>query len=308
MNICTFICILSQILAEEADIRDEPDAHTILIDRTKQKGATVEFRDVSFHYPAQTSNQGIKRITFTVDAGTTTAIVGPTGAGKSTIGRLLFRFYDTNDGDILIDGHPIKGVTQQSLRNTIGVVPQDTVMFNDDILYNVQYGRPGATKDEILSACEKAQILGFINSLPAKWETKVGERGLRLSGGEKQRVAIARTLLKDPPIVLLDEATSALDTVTEAKIQGALQNLGQGRTTLVIAHRLSTVRDAEQIIVLKDGNIHEKGTHDELLARQGLYADMWRQQIQESLKMKEGDSNKRTSENTSAKTVEESEA
>ena len=213
-----------------------------------------------------------KGIDFTVPAGRKLAIVGPTGAGKSTISRLLFRFYDVTDGRIRIDGQDIRDVTQDSLRAAIGVVPQDTVLFNDTIRYNIAYGRVGATQDEIEHAASLAQVHEFIASLPEGYDTRVGERGLKLSGGEKQRVAIARTILKDPRILILDEATSALDTRTEQEIQAALRAVSRDRTTLVIAHRLSTVVDADEIIVLQDGRVAERGRHAALLARDGLYA------------------------------------
>ncbi len=218
---------------------------------------------------------------FTVPAGTKLAIVGPTGAGKSTISRLLFRFYDATGGRILIDGQDIRDVTQDSLRAAIGVVPQDTVLFNDTIRYNIAYGRPGATQAEIEHAARLAQVHDFVMALPDRYETRVGERGLKLSGGEKQRVAIARTILKDPRILILDEATSALDTRTEQGIQAALRAVARHRTTLVIAHRLSTVIDADEIIVLQDGRVAERGSHAGLLARGGLYARMWALQVLE---------------------------
>ena len=214
--------------------------------------------------------------------GRTVAIVGASGAGKSTISRLLFRFYDVTGGRILIDGQDIREVTQDSVRAAIGMVPQDTVLFNDSIYYNIEYGREGASRDEIIAAAKSAQIHDFIKSLPEGYDTMVGERGLKLSGGEKQRVGIARTLLKNPPILLLDEATSALDSETEQEIQGALDRAAEGRTVLMIAHRLSTVAEADQIIVLQDGEIVERGTHADLLARDGRYASLWRRQQAEA--------------------------
>jgi ATP-binding cassette subfamily B protein len=204
--------------------------------------------------------------------------VGPTGAGKSTISRLLFRFYDAGSGAVRIDGQDVRDVTQDSLRQAIGVVPQDTVLFNDTIRYNIAYGRPGATQAEVEQAARLAQVHDFVLKLPDGYDTRVGERGLKLSGGEKQRVAIARTLLKDPRILILDEATSALDTRTEQEIQAALRDAARGRTTLVIAHRLSTVVEADEIIVLQDGRIAERGNHGALIAADGLYAEMWRRQ------------------------------
>ena len=223
----------------------------------------------------------LRGVDFTVPAGRKLAIVGPTGAGKSTISKLLFRFYDVTGGRICIDGQDIRDVTQESLRAAIGVVPQDTVLFNDTIRYNIAYGRPDASQEEIETAARLAQVHDFVLRLPEGYDTRVGERGLKLSGGEKQRVAIARTILKDPRILILDEATSALDTRTEQDIQTALRGLARHRTTLVIAHRLSTVVDADEIIVLADGRVAERGTHAALLALGGLYARMWALQAAE---------------------------
>ncbi len=233
----------------------------------------VRFEDVHFGY--RPDREILKGISFTVPAGKTLAIVGPTGAGKSTVSRLLFRFYDVTAGSILIDGQDIRSVQQNSVRAAIGVVPQDTVLFNDTIGYNIAYGRPGATEAEVEQAARHAQVHDFVLRLPEGYATRVGERGLKLSGGEKQRVAIARTILKNPRILILDEATSALDTRTEQDIQQALTEISRDRTTLVIAHRLSTVVDADEIIVLRDGVIAERGTHADLLAQAGLYARMW---------------------------------
>ncbi|MGN6117148.1 MAG: ATP-binding cassette domain-containing protein, partial [Nitrobacter sp.] len=236
----------------------------------------VRFEDVQFSYDPDRSI--LKGVTFEVPAGKTVAIVGPSGAGKSTISRLLFRLYDVSGGRILIDGQDIRSVTQTSLRAAIGMVPQDTVLFNDTIRYNIRYGRWNATDEEVEAAARTAQIDGFIRMSPHGYETEVGERGLKLSGGEKQRVAIARTVLKAPPILVLDEATSALDSHTEHEIQEALERVSRNRTSLVIAHRLSTIVGADEIIVLDQGRIAERGTHGQLLAANGLYASMWNRQ------------------------------
>ena len=260
-----------KLLDQPAEIEDKPGAAPLDV-----KGPVIRFEDVTFHYDPD--REILKGISFEVPAGKTTAIVGPTGAGKSTISRLLFRFYDVTGGRITIDGQDLRDVTQASLRGAIGMVPQDTVLFNDTIAYNIQYGRPGAALEDVKEAADLAQIGKFIESLPKGFETPVGERGLKLSGGEKQRVAIARTILKAPPILILDEATSALDTKTEQDIKAALDAVSRNRTTLVIAHRLSTVINADEIIVLRDGLIAERGTHQELLQRDGLYAQMWARQ------------------------------
>ncbi|MEP3439557.1 MAG: ABC transporter ATP-binding protein/permease [Hoeflea sp.] len=259
------------LLDVEPEVTDAPDAKPLVVDQ-----GAIRFDDVHFSYdPARSI---LKGISFEVPAGKTVAIVGPSGAGKSTISRLLYRFYDIQSGRITIDGQNVRDVTQKSLRAAIGMVPQDTVLFNDTIAYNIRYGRIDATDKEIDRAADLAQIGGFIRSLPEGFKAMVGERGLKLSGGEKQRVAIARTILKAPPILILDEATSALDTATEQEIQAALDFVSRGRTTLVIAHRLSTVVGADEIIVLKDGVIAERGTHAELLTQNGLYGSMWDRQ------------------------------
>jgi len=239
----------------------------------------VRFEGVRFGY--EPSREILHGIDFTVPAGKTLAVVGPSGAGKSTLARLLFRFYDPTGGRILIDGQDIAAVQQASLRAEIGIVPQDTVLFNDTIGYNIAYGREGADQAQVEEAARGAAIHGFIASTPDQYATKVGERGLKLSGGEKQRVAIARTLLKNPPILILDEATSALDSRTEAEIQTTLKAIAERRTTIVIAHRLSTVVDADEIVVLEAGRIAERGTHGALLAKGGLYAEMWMRQASE---------------------------
>ncbi|ESZ38159.1 ABC transporter ATP-binding protein/permease [Mesorhizobium sp. M0659] len=253
------------------EITDKPDAKPLAVTAGK-----VEFRDVHFAYDP--NRKILKGVSFEVPAGKTVAIVGPSGAGKSTISRLLFRFYDVQGGQVLIDGQDVRDVTQASLRGAIGMVPQDTVLFNDTIAYNIRYGRIGASEEDMQKAAELAQIGPFIERLPEGYRSMVGERGLKLSGGEKQRVAIARTILKAPPILMLDEATSALDSHTEQEIQAALDLVSKGRTTIVIAHRLSTVITADEIIVLKDGEIAERGTHAELMRQHGLYASMWDRQ------------------------------
>ena len=260
-----------ELLDVEPEVRDAPDAKPLAVDQ-----GAIRFDNVSFSYdPARPI---LKGVSFEVPAGRTIAIVGPSGAGKSTISRLLYRFYDIQSGSITIDGQNLRDVTQKSLRAAIGMVPQDTVLFNDTIAYNIRYGRIDASEAEVDRAADLAQIGGFIRGLPDGFKAMVGERGLKLSGGEKQRVAIARTILKAPPILILDEATSALDTATEQEIQAALDFVSKGRTTLVIAHRLSTVVSADEIIVLKDGQIAERGRHADLLAQKGLYASMWDRQ------------------------------
>ncbi|MDA9397460.1 ABCB family ABC transporter ATP-binding protein/permease [Bradyrhizobium sp. CCBAU 45389] len=259
------------VIGREAEIKDAPDAQPLAV-----SAGTVRFEDVRFAY--EPTRPILKGISFEVPAGKTVAIVGPSGAGKSTISRLLFRLYDVSGGKILIDGQDIREVTQASLRASIGMVPQDTVLFNDTIRYNIRYGRWDASDAEVEEAARLAQIDHFIRLAPKGYETQVGERGLKLSGGEKQRVAIARTVLKAPPILVLDEATSALDTHTEHEIQGALDRVAKNRTSLVIAHRLSTIVGADEIIVLDQGRIAERGTHARLLALGGLYASMWNRQ------------------------------
>ncbi len=259
------------LLKVNVEIADNPGARPLVVDR-----AEVVFENVSFAYDAE--RPIIRDLSFRVPPGNTVAIVGPSGAGKSTISRLLYRFYDVSQGRILVDGQDIAWVTQKSLRAAIGMVPQDTVLFNDTIRYNIRYGRPDASDEEVEAAAKLAQIHNFILSLPKGYDAMVGERGLKLSGGEKQRVSIARTILKGPPILILDEATSALDSHTEQDIQDALRKVSADRTTLVIAHRLSTVVDADEIIVLDKGHIAERGTHAELLIKNGIYASLWNRQ------------------------------
>ncbi|WP_020593174.1 ABCB family ABC transporter ATP-binding protein/permease [Kiloniella laminariae] len=262
-----------ELIRQDLEIKDADGATELAV-----KGAEVRFEDCLFGYDER--RPILKGISFTVPAGKKLAIVGSSGAGKSTISRLLFRFYDLDGGKITIDGQDIAGVTQASLRQSIGIVPQDTVLFNDSIYYNIAYGRPSANREEVEAAAKLAKIHDFILSLPDGYESVVGERGLKLSGGEKQRVAIARTVLKDPSILLFDEATSALDSKTERAIQASLNDVSKDRTTLVIAHRLSTVVDADEIIVLEQGQVVEQGTHRGLLGQKGHYAEMWQRQLE----------------------------
>jgi len=263
--------MLFGVLSRDAEGQDDPNARPLV-----GSAGHIRFEDVRFAYEPE--RPILKGLSFDVPAGKTVAIVGPSGGGKSTISRLLFRLYDVSGGRILIDGQDIRTVTQTSLRSQIGMVPQDTVLFNDTIRYNIRYGRWAASDAEVEEAARLAQIDGLIRMAPKGYETQVGERGLKLSGGEKQRVAIARTVLKGPPILVLDEATSALDSHTEHEIQGALERVSRNRTSLVIAHRLSTIVAADEIIVLDQGRIVERGTHGELLAKAGLYAGMWNRQ------------------------------
>jgi ABC-type transport system involved in Fe-S cluster assembly fused permease/ATPase subunit len=263
--------VMFDLLEVNAEIEDKPGAQPLAV-----RGGAVAFEHVDFGYDPR--RPILHDVSFRVEAGRTVAIVGHSGAGKSTVSRILYRFYDVTGGRVTIDGHDIRDVTQNSLRAAIGIVPQDTVLFNDTIYYNIAYGRPGAPREDIEAAARMAQIHEFVKSLPDGYETRVGERGLKLSGGEKQRVAIARAVLKRPQIMLFDEATSALDTRTEQEIQKSLHAVSANRTTLVIAHRLSTVVDADEIVVLDAGRIVERGRHAELLARGGAYADMWRRQ------------------------------
>ena len=269
-----------QLLRVDQEVADRSGAHSLANGQFANEGAELRFEDVHFGY--NPNREILKGVSFSVPAGGKLAIVGPTGAGKSTISRLLFRFYDVTAGRVMVDGQDIRDVTQHSLRAAIGVVPQDTVLFNDTIRYNIGYGRPGATQAEIEAAARAAQVHDFVLRLPEGYDTRVGERGLKLSGGEKQRVAIARTILKDPRILILDEATSALDTGTEQDIQLALRAVSQHRTTVVIAHRLSTVTDADEILVLADGRVAERGSFAALMAADGVFARMWMLQAEQT--------------------------
>jgi ATP-binding cassette, subfamily B, heavy metal transporter len=259
------------LLERDREVADAPGAPTLQVSR-----GVVRFENVSFAYDP--TRPILHDVSFDIPAGKTVAVVGPSGAGKSTLARLLYRFYDVNAGRVTIDGQDIRGVTQSSLRQSIGIVPQDTVLFNDTVEYNIAYGRPGASRVEVEAAAAAAHIHAFISATPKGYDTMVGERGLKLSGGEKQRVAIARTLLKNPPVLIFDEATSALDSANERAIQAELRSVSQGKTALVIAHRLSTVVDAHEIVVMEQGRVVERGPHAELLARGGRYAEMWRLQ------------------------------
>jgi len=265
------------LLEQPPEVQDQPDAPSLQV-----LGGSIELKDVYFSYDPERAI--LKGVSLKVEAGQTLAIVGPSGSGKSTIGRLLFRFYDVTQGAVLVDGQDVRDVTQLSLHEAVGIVPQDTVLFNDTIYYNIAYGRANATWAQIEEAAKAAQIHDFVQNLPKGYNTTVGERGLKLSGGEKQRVGIARSLLKNPPILLLDEATSALDTETECEIQESLIQMAQGRTVVIIAHRLSTVVHADRIVVLEQGQIVEEGSHNELLATEGRYAHLWQLQLSEGIR------------------------
>ncbi|HBI82490.1 ABC transporter ATP-binding protein/permease [Orrella sp. NBD-18] len=267
------------LLEADKEVSDAPDAPNLKINN-ESIGPEVRFENVGFHYDPK--REILVDVSFVIPAGTTTAVVGRSGAGKSTLARLLYRFYDIQQGKILLDGQDLRLVRQASLRQSIGIVPQDTVLFNDTIAYNIAYGRPGASFDQIQSAAKAAQMDQFIEHLPDRYETRVGERGLKLSGGEKQRVAIARTLLKKPSMLIFDEATSALDSKTERALQNELSGLARNRTTLIIAHRLSTIVHADQILVMDHGRIIERGTHADLIEAKGVYAQMWQMQRQQA--------------------------
>jgi ATP-binding cassette subfamily B protein len=269
-----------KLLGETSEVVDEPGAPAL-----EPGPGRITFEHVSFSYDKR--RPILKDVSFEIPPGKTVAIVGPTGGGKTTIARLLFRFYDPLAGSIRIDGHDLKAVTQESARRVIGVVPQDTVLFNDSIYYNIAYGRLDATPEEVMAAARRAQLTDFIAKLPDGYLTRVGERGLKLSGGEKQRVAIARVILKNPEILIFDEATSSLDSRTEQEIQASLKQVAAHHTTLIIAHRLSTVVDADEIIVLDDGRITERGSHEALVDRGGTYAEMWNRQLRAAQALQE---------------------
>ena len=264
------------LLSVHREMRDSKEAIAL-----HPASVAVDIQSVNFSY--EHTRQILHDVSFTIPAGKTVAVVGQSGSGKSTLARLLYRFYDINDGQILFNGIDIRNITQDSLRGVIAIVPQDTVLFNDSIFYNIQYGRPDATRKEVLAAAEAAQLSGFIQQLPEGYETRVGERGLKLSGGEKQRVAIARALLKNPPLLIFDEATSALDSKTEKAIQTSIEDAARGRTSLIIAHRLSTIMSADLIIVMENGRVIEKGSHPDLLEKNGRYAQMWALQLQDEI-------------------------
>ena len=275
---------IRQALIDMGEMFDLLQQPAEVVDKTDAKVLNVQTGEIildNVHFGYHPERNILKGVSITAKPGQTVAIVGSSGSGKSTIGRLLFRFYDVNSGSLQIDGQDLRDVTQTSLHEQVGVVPQDTVLFNDTVHYNIAYGRPTASDDEIFAVAKAAKIHDFILSLPDGYQTTVGERGLKLSGGEKQRVGIARTLLKNPPILLLDEATSALDTQTEMEIQAELKTMAKGRTVIVIAHRLSTIAHADQIVVLEDGIIVERGTHDVLLAVDGRYSHLWNRQSED---------------------------
>jgi len=264
---------LHGLMQMQPEVADKPDARVL-----ERPAGHVEFKQVGFTHDARAV--GVQDVSFDVEAGKKIAFVGTSGAGKSTLLKLLFRFYDVQSGEVMVDGHDVRDLTQESLRRALGLVPQDVVLFNETLRSNLGYAKPDASLDELRDAARRAQLLDFIESLPDGWETHVGERGLKLSGGEKQRVGIARVILANPAVLVLDEATSALDSATEAAVQDALDEASKGRTTLMVAHRLSTVQNADEIVVLKAGRVVERGSHDDLLAAEGEYADMWARQAQ----------------------------